>query len=86
VARTRAEWDARHPWNEPYPPWRLATRRERGASIGRGFIGAVMVLMMFVSAMALLSLAVDTQTHRAGQKTRCLQQATDGLEIRRCER
>jgi hypothetical protein len=48
--RTRAEWESNHRYNEPYPPWRLATWGERLQ------ISLVWVALAFVAAVVVIGL------------------------------
>lgn len=92
---TRAEWDAyqqrlvdNHVQShgfDPRTPWHVATWRERcGIVFFHAIMWGVVFPAMLIGALWLLGTLADGFVKHKADYEQCLQQATNGLEIKRC--
>lgn len=88
---TRADWDAQKnsfPKEYQYqfwpPPLYIATWKEIPLILLTWLAGAVVIVIMFILAMWLLSTIIENAGDRSANYDRCLKQATNGYEIKKC--
>jgi len=84
MKQTRVEWERTHHSNEPFPPWSLSTWKERAVKT----VVVVFMTAVFIGGAALLIAGIgetiDVAAQRSEQHSRCLKDATNGLEIEMC--
>lgn len=68
--QTRAQWERRHPWNEPYPPWRLATWRERLAVMLIGLVQAAIAAAVAIGLLFLIGQGDELRNRHAAEQQR----------------
>lgn len=81
----RQQWEAQRHWNEPFPPWRLATWRER--TMMAGFAGLMIAFgaALLFAVLMVVALVVDDMAQRRQDRDLCLKGATNGYDIRKCD-
>lgn len=66
--------------------WSQKTWLERVQTVIGNVIAGLIGLVMLFGALLVLGKMMDTQDAYQAEKRRCLQQATNGLEIEQCKR
>ncbi len=66
--------------------WREMTWGERIQAVLCWIAAGIVGVAMFFGAIYVLGMMIDAQSYRAEERHRCLQQATNGLEIEECKR
>jgi hypothetical protein len=64
--------------------WSEKTWGERAQTVVGTIVAGIVGLAMFVGVLWVVGTIVDVQTDRISDHRRCLQNATNGLEIQQC--
>lgn len=82
----RAEWEATRGYNEPFPPWRLATPAERAQMFCCYAIAASIGAVAAIAILIAIGVTVDNIADRRGETQHCLRMAVNALEAEACRR
>lgn len=84
--QSRADWEARHLYNEPYPPWKFCTWSERLQKIAVAIALTLFSVGAFFAFFYIVGLSVERQGQWREDGIRCLKAAETGDEMKKCER